>query len=166
MCQKGEGNSPDYVCKLPENCSSLEQDIKRQKFPPVCSFIGNKPVVCCSPGDNNNNNNNNHGADYNNTNNNNKTNRPAAPLSFTVKPAASSSYSAAESMFYLLIISLYNAIKLYYDFFGLAMAMSISHLSSHSISKFAFGQCFTERLKTIYHYKHWLAQEFFLGIVE
>ncbi|VVC45544.1 Hypothetical protein CINCED_3A015425 [Cinara cedri] len=48
-CQNGINNSPDYVCKLINNCSTVEGDIRAGKYPAICSFIGNDPVVCCSP---------------------------------------------------------------------------------------------------------------------
>lgn len=106
VCKEGEGNASDYVCKRPENCSSLERDIRRQNFPPICSFVGNKPVVCCSPADNNNNS----GADNNRYKNG--TNRPAAAFSFAGKPTASSSYSATESTRQTPIIIIRNS-KIY-----------------------------------------------------
>ncbi|CAI6366493.1 unnamed protein product [Macrosiphum euphorbiae] len=49
VCQAGRGSSKNHVCKQPENCSSLEQQIRSQNFPQVCSFSKNKPIVCCSP---------------------------------------------------------------------------------------------------------------------
>lgn len=81
MCQKGYGEFPDHVCKRAENCSSLEEDISRQKYPKICSFMGNEPVVCCSP-----------------------VRIKVRPPSSSVKPAVSS-YSATESRYerYLMI---------------------------------------------------------------
>ncbi|XP_003240507.1 venom protease isoform X1 [Acyrthosiphon pisum] len=49
VCQVGKENSRNHVCKQPENCASLEQRLRDQDFPHVCSFIKNKPIVCCSP---------------------------------------------------------------------------------------------------------------------
>lgn len=49
VCQVGKGNSRNHVCKQPENCTSLEQQLRNQDFPHVCSFIKNMPIVCCSP---------------------------------------------------------------------------------------------------------------------
>ncbi|KAL5242096.1 hypothetical protein ACI65C_009506 [Semiaphis heraclei] len=49
VCQLGKGNSINHICKQPENCSSLEQQIRSQNFPQICSFTKNKPIVCCSP---------------------------------------------------------------------------------------------------------------------
>lgn len=45
-CQNG---SLDHVCKLLDNCSMVEEDIKQAHYPLICSFVGNDPVVCCSP---------------------------------------------------------------------------------------------------------------------
>lgn len=49
ICKIGKDNSKNHICRQPENCTSLEQDIRSQNFPQVCSFIKNKPIVCCSP---------------------------------------------------------------------------------------------------------------------
>lgn len=49
VCQVGKGNSKNHVCKQPENCTSLEQQLRNQDFPLICSFIKNIPIVCCSP---------------------------------------------------------------------------------------------------------------------
>ncbi|XP_060835010.1 venom protease-like [Rhopalosiphum padi] len=49
ICKTEKNSTINHVCKQPENCPSLEQDIRRQNFPPICSFIKHKPIVCCSP---------------------------------------------------------------------------------------------------------------------
>lgn len=49
VCQKGRNGSSDHICRLPENCPSLGEQLKRNENPKTCSFNGNKPVVCCIP---------------------------------------------------------------------------------------------------------------------
>lgn len=37
----------DYVCTRPEKCESLPKNIKENDYPPICSFTGKLPIICC-----------------------------------------------------------------------------------------------------------------------
>lgn len=49
VCRKSQGLEPDYVCNHPENCESVRELFKNQKYPDICSFDGLKPIICCAP---------------------------------------------------------------------------------------------------------------------
>ncbi|KAJ8705464.1 hypothetical protein PYW08_012510 [Mythimna loreyi] len=38
----------DGVCKTVYDCASAMEDIKKKNYPPICSFEGVKPIICCA----------------------------------------------------------------------------------------------------------------------
>lgn len=48
ICRKSQGLEPDYVCSRPENCDSVKELFKNQKYPDICSFEGLQPIICCA----------------------------------------------------------------------------------------------------------------------
>ncbi|XP_026816313.1 serine protease snake-like [Rhopalosiphum maidis] len=49
ICRKGNGKSPDSICRNIENCPVAKEGIKKNIIPQLCSFSGSIPIVCCPP---------------------------------------------------------------------------------------------------------------------
>ncbi|XP_026808326.1 serine protease snake-like [Rhopalosiphum maidis] len=53
ICRKGNGKSPDSICRNIENCPVAKEGLKKNIRPQLCSFSGSIPIVCCPPANKN-----------------------------------------------------------------------------------------------------------------
>uniref|UniRef100_A0A2H8TSH9 Serine protease snake n=1 Tax=Melanaphis sacchari TaxID=742174 RepID=A0A2H8TSH9_9HEMI len=49
ICRKGDGRSPNSICRKIENCPVAKEGLKKNITPQLCSFSGSIPIVCCPP---------------------------------------------------------------------------------------------------------------------
>ncbi|XP_022172614.1 serine protease snake-like [Myzus persicae] len=49
ICRKGDGKTPDSICRNIERCPVAKEGLKKNIIPQLCSFNGSTPIVCCPP---------------------------------------------------------------------------------------------------------------------
>jgi len=49
VCRKGDGKTPNSVCRNIERCPVAKEGLKKNIIPQLCSFNGSTPIVCCPP---------------------------------------------------------------------------------------------------------------------
>jgi len=106
ICRKGDGKTPNSICRNIERCPVAKEGLKKNIIPQLCSFNGSTPIVCCPP----------------------EKNTHQSTTTTTKKPTINpvlKSYSATESVFYNIKILFYNILFNNYSYLFLFLAYSV-----------------------------------------